>query len=67
MSNIISLNKKQKPVTYTIYVTSGYDGKLEAQFADIGDDDRSIDALIRDLHYIIELLEQKQGSDGRRA
>ena len=61
MSNVVSLSKKQKPVTYTIYVTSGYDGTLEAQFADIGDDERSVEALIADLEYIIKLLKEKRG------
>lgn len=59
MAEIIKLSKKQKPVTYTIYVTSGYDGTIEAQFADIGDDDRSVAALISDLEYIIKLLKEK--------
>lgn len=59
MTNVVSLSKKKKPVTYTIYVTSGYDGSLEAQFADIGDDERSVSALIADLEYIIELLKKK--------
>jgi len=59
-SNVVSLSKKQKPVTYTIYVTSGYDESMEALFADIGDSERSVKGLIHDLERIIELLKKKE-------
>jgi hypothetical protein len=45
MIELVDLNSRRAPVVYTVTIAHHYDGKLEFRIEDVGDDERSREAV----------------------
>jgi hypothetical protein len=57
MSNVTSINSKREPVLYSIHISSGFDGVIEATVEGIDQDEKSRRWIVNDLKYLITLID----------
>jgi len=67
MTDIVDLNKKRKPVTYTVHVTHHWDGIVETFVEDVSDDDRSRGAVAEALERVALAYRKTHPADGMHA
>jgi predicted restriction endonuclease len=46
MTELVDLNSRRAPVVYTVTIAHHYDGTLEFRIEDVGDDERSREAVL---------------------
>jgi hypothetical protein len=57
MGDIVSLNSKRQPVSYTIYIESHYNGEAQFHVTGIDMDNASVKWMLYDLKHLIASLE----------
>jgi hypothetical protein len=71
MTELVDLNSRRAPVVYTVTIAHHYDGNLEFLIEDVGDDERSREAVFHAFRRIsgaedrIEKLEAVTKDDAR--